>query len=542
MVWRVLNQSLNWRFAKHFLRKTVMQHTLAHVTHEAVEKIGGIGTVLEGLITSPLYKENVKRTILVGPCAANIEADPANRLGEHGHVLYSGVDDIDELNLGPKLHPIEWAFNVKLVYGTRTYDIPGDKRTGEAEVLLIDVFQSNPDRLAQFKLRLAEIFGIDSRRYEAAWDYEEYVRLAEPAFYALNALLADDDLPCTLFAHEFMGMPTALKAVLDGADKFRTIFHAHECATARWIVEHHDGHDTMFYNAMRQARDRGMYIEDVFGDQSVHLRHALISRAHVCDGVIAVGDDTAREMHFLGDHFDHHHIDLVYNGVPAMKVSAAQKERSRKMLADYATAITGDRPDFLITHVMRPVVSKGVWRDAATCHQLDERLKQIGKTAVLFVLTTGGGVRRPQDVVQMEDEYGWPRKHREGYPDLVGPEIEYNDMIEDFNAHHTQVQMVLVNQFGWSRQLVGARAAPVCPRAWTSPTSAAPPTWNSAWPPTSPSASARSNPSAPAPSASSPTSAAAPDSLTTSPTARGRRLSSWPTTPGSTGGARSTNS
>jgi len=122
----------------------------------------------------------------------------------------------------------------------------------------IDVFNTNADRLAVFKLRLWETFGIDSKRYEGMWDFEEYVRLAEPAFYSLQALMSDEDVPCLLFAHEYMGMPAALQAILDGQQQFRTVFHAHECATARRLVEDHDGHDTMFYNVLRQARDDGL--------------------------------------------------------------------------------------------------------------------------------------------------------------------------------------------------------------------------------------------------------------------------------------------
>src|SRR4029453_19363926 len=68
-----------------------------------------------------------------------------------------------------------------------------------------------------------------------------------------------------------------------------------------------------------------------------------------------------------------------------------------------------------------------------------------------------GGTRRPQDVAIMEEEYGWPRHHRADYPDLVGPEIAFNDMVEHFNAGHKHVQAVLVNQFGWSRELIGTR-------------------------------------------------------------------------------------
>ncbi len=40
---------------------------LAHVTHEAGEKIGGIGAVLDGLLGSSAYNHMVGRTILLGP-------------------------------------------------------------------------------------------------------------------------------------------------------------------------------------------------------------------------------------------------------------------------------------------------------------------------------------------------------------------------------------------------------------------------------------------------------------------------------------------
>ncbi len=433
------------------------KHTIAHVTHEAVEKLGGIGTVLEGMMTSPVYRKHVGRSILVGPCSASVQVDPAKRLGEEGTVLYSTVDNVDKLGLGNKLRPIEWSFDVALVYGKRTYDIPGDKRSGEADVLLIDVFKTNPDRLQLFKFRLAETFGFDSSRFEEAWEFEEYVRLAEPAFYALTALLDDNELPCIMFSHEFMGMPACLKAILDGEKEFRTIFHAHECATARKLVEDHPGHDTMFYNVLNEAREQGKYASDVFGDLSGYFKHELIRRSHCCDGVIAVGDFTATEMHFLGPQFDHHHIDMVYNGLPAMKVTLAQRKKSRKMLVDYSEKLVGYKPDILMTHVTRPVISKGMWRDVKLCAEMDRRLGEQGKKAILYMLTSAGGQRRAQDVRNMESEYGWPRHHREGYPDLVGPEVDIHNMIEPFNAEHKNVQIVLVNQFGWDADRIGTR-------------------------------------------------------------------------------------
>lgn len=434
-------------------------YTLAHVTHEAVEQIGGIGTVLEGLMISPVYQQHVRRSILIGPLWTHNEGTPGKRLGEHGTVLYSSIDNVDTMGLADKLRPIEWAFNVAIVYGRRKYDQPSQGRSGEAEVLLIDVFRANPDRLNVFKLRLWETFELDSAKYEKAWDYEEYVRLAEPAYYALRALLAPEDLPCILFAHEFMGMPAALKAIMDGQDNFRTIFHAHEVATARRIVEDHPGHDTMFYNVLQEAQRQGLYLDDVFGSQDHALRHALVKRAHMCDGVIAVGDHTAAELKFLHPRFGEHPVDVVYNGLPAIRLDLKARNAARKALATYGKALLGHEPDVLMTHVTRPVISKAMWRDLRVCHELDRRLAAEGKTGVLFILTSAGGVRRPQDVAMMVQQYGWPRSHRRGYPDLVGPEEGICDDVEAFNALHTAVQIVLVNQFGWSRRRIGPQLA-----------------------------------------------------------------------------------
>jgi hypothetical protein len=431
--------------------------TLAHVTHEAVDHIGGIGTVLEGLMTSPVYQQHIGRTILVGPMASHMVVDPEARLGEHGKVLYSSIDNIDRGHFSPKLKPIEWAFDVRIVYGTRQYAVPGTGRTGEAEVLLIDVFHINADRLNVFKHRLWETFSLNSGRYESSWDYEEYVRLAEPAFYALSALRDKADLPCVMFGHEYMGMPAVLQAILDGQDSFRTVFHAHECATARRLVEDHPGHDTMFYNLLDQARAKHLYVNDVFSNLDKFLRHALVSRAYVCDGVIAVGDRTRDELEFMGPHFNDQPIDLVYNGLPDINLDMKVKLRSRQMLLDYSKALLDWTPDLMMTHVTRPVISKGLWRDLKVCHELDAMLGAKKKKGVLYILTSGGGVRRAHDVVQMEENYGWPRDHREGYPDLVGPESDLWRDIRAFNANHANVQVVLVNQFGWTKARVGAR-------------------------------------------------------------------------------------
>ena len=432
---------------------------MAHVTHEAVEKIGGIGTVLEGMMISPVYKERVRRSILVGPLFGHLAAEPCRCLGEDGKVLYSSIDNIDEVGLAGKFRPIEWAFNVRIVYGVRRYVNEAEDRTGEAEVILIDIFNTNTDRLNLFKGRLYTNFGIDCARYESMWDFEEYCRLAEPAYYALNALLDEEDLPCVLISHEFMGMCTALQAEMEGGDAFRTVFHGHECATARAITESIPGHDIAFYNLMRQAAGSNKFVEDVFGPQDGNMRHVMISRAHCLDGIIAVGDETANELKFLSPEMARADVEIVYNGLPVMPVDPASKAASRKKLDDWAEAVVGFKPDYLMTHVTRPVISKGIWRDLKVSSHLDRMLGEEGKKGLLIILTCGASPRNEHDVRHMAEEYGWPNHHREGYPDLVGPEIGFWNDMSAFNQAHQNIRAVLVNQFGWSRERLGPAAA-----------------------------------------------------------------------------------
>ena len=44
---------------------------------------------------------------------------------------------------------------------------------------------------------------------------------------------------------------------LAGSPNARTVFYAHEVATMRRIVEEHAGHDTMFYNVLDKAMEKG---------------------------------------------------------------------------------------------------------------------------------------------------------------------------------------------------------------------------------------------------------------------------------------------
>src|ERR1700760_621558 len=112
--------------------------TVAHVTHEAIQKIGGIGAVLQGLLTSPVYLQRAQRNILVGPFWPSDDRGE-QRLGPQGEVLYSSLDNLFRSPLAEKFRDIEQQFDVGIVYGRRRYI---NKETGiisTPEVLLIDV-------------------------------------------------------------------------------------------------------------------------------------------------------------------------------------------------------------------------------------------------------------------------------------------------------------------------------------------------------------------------------------------------------------------
>jgi hypothetical protein len=433
--------------------------TVVHVTHEAIQKIGGIGAVLQGLLTSQVYLKNCPRNILVGPFWPGEETGE-QRLGPNAEVLYSSMDSLYRSPLAHKFREIEQTYQVGVVYGRRKFI---DKATGIVsvpEVLLFDVSRFDAGKIGEFKFQLWEKFGIESGKYEHIWDFEQYMRLAQPTIAALHALGAATSAtePCVILSHEYMGMPTALAAVLEGPQaNFRTIFYAHECATMRRIVESHPGHDTMFYNVLRSAMAEGHFVEDVFGDQSGYYKHSLIKAAKHCDGVFAVGDYTLKEMRFLGSDFVHTDARVAYNGVPCWKISVDEKMRSRRKLQNYCKTLLKYEPDYVFTHVTRLVPSKGLWRDLRVLEHMEEMLRQRNETAVLFTLSTEVPVRRGDDIKRMEQHYHWPVVHREGLPDLSHGEAAYYQGVQEFNAQSRNIKVVFINQFGFEQKACGMR-------------------------------------------------------------------------------------
>ncbi len=432
--------------------------TVVHVTHEAIQKIGGIGAVLHGLLTSKIYLERAKRNILVGPFWPS-DTTGERRLGPNAEVLYSSLDNLYRSPLASRFREIEQEFDVGIVYGRRRYTDKDSNTTSTPEVLLIDVSRYDTRKIAEFKFQLWDRFGIDSQKYENIWDFEQYMRLARPALAALHALGAGSEIePCTILSHEYMGMPTALAAIMEGPNSnFRTIFYAHEVATMRRIVEGHPGHDTMFYNVMRAAIAGGHYVEDVFGDQHGYYKHSLVKAARFCDAIFCVGDYTQKEIRFLGPDFVHVDSQLAYNGVPCSKISVEEKMASRQKLRQYCKTLLKFEPDYVFTHVTRLVPSKGLWRDLRVLEHMETMLRDRNETAVLFVLSTEIPGRRGDDIRKMEEAYRWPVVHREGLPDLSHGEAAYYQGVQEFNAQARNVKVVFVNQFGWERALCGNR-------------------------------------------------------------------------------------
>ena len=429
---------------------------VVHVTHEAVEKIGGIGAVIAGLMNAEAYAKNVTRTVILGPLLTTDR--PVNkRLGEGGHVIYSSLDAVDRPPWREKFRPIERTYDCGIIYGTRAVDDPCTGRSVKAEVVLVDVFHTNQHRLNLFKYEMWKKFNVPSERFQHIWEYEEYVRLAEPGYEALKAIGCINGEELVILAHEYMGMPTALKAVMDGSPGTRTVFYAHEVASVRPIVEAARGNDTLFYNVLCAAEKEQRTIEDVFPSVHANYKHPLVKAARYCDHVFAVGDYVESELRFLDPHFRTQAIDLVYNGIPAEPTTIEAKQASLDRMKGYAKALVGYRPTWIFTHVCRPVASKGIWHDLEVLHELEELLKARGESAVYFLLGTLAGQRRSQDIRHMEKVYGWPVNHEKGYPDLCGGEEGLGDLFAQFNREHEAAQAIFVNQWDWNRGFCGDR-------------------------------------------------------------------------------------
>lgn len=429
---------------------------VVHSTHEAGIKLGGIGAVLDGLLAQPAYNENVKRTILVGPLNTADELEMSRLFAPRNNFRpeYTtwGWETHVSTELANAFHEVERDYGVYIVYGKKKFG------AYEHEVLLIDPHTANPASVSETKYFFSEQFGIDSFRYQSDGEYNWYVAAAAPSAAAVGALVNWSPGRAVLLAHEWLGLPMAFAAIHRQPGAYKAVFYAHEVATMRPIVEGDRGHDTRFYNVLQRARQENLYVADVFGDQWWNYRHAMIQAAGGFDAFLAVSDITMNELRFLSPAFASRPIALVYNGVPAQTINLDQRWVSKDHLAEYANALVGFRPTWVFSHVTRMVLSKALWRDIRVMEHLDNMLAERRESAVLFTLSsTVPAGRTSEEVWRWESEYGWPVQHRAGNGDLVGMETEYYEAIQTFNSRARASRILLMNQFGWSRDRCGSR-------------------------------------------------------------------------------------
>lgn len=432
--------------------------TLIHATHEAAGKVGGIGAALDGLLSAPAYLASVQRSMVVGPMDTHDGVEMERLFAPRNNLFVRYFSERGLLACEPalaaRLSAIESAFGVRLCYGTRQF--------GGAihEVLLVDASDARVDRYNTFRYYVWRRFGLDCGKYEGASEFNHFMRTAEPSAAAVNAILDADGAtpePRWVVCHEFMGLPLWYGLELSQPGAYRSAYVAHEVPTARALVEGDGGHDTRFYNVLRRALPMGLTADQVFGDQSGYFKHGMVRTAAQCDVVTAVGDAVIDELRFLDHGFRNRPIHLIYNGVPSQRISLGDTRLASAKLKEFARRLVGVAPTWVFSHVTRMVPSKALWRDIRVMEKLDGHLAWRGESAVLFMLSSV----RPQgrsgsDAWRMSQEYGWPRAHRSGWPDLVDPEDILYRAIERFNATARASRIILVNQFGWDRERVGA--------------------------------------------------------------------------------------
>ncbi|MCX6017123.1 MAG: hypothetical protein NTZ50_01240 [Chloroflexi bacterium] len=435
-----------------------IRRILIHATHEAGVKFGGIGAVLDGLLSAQSYLEQVDRSLCVGAFHADnpVEMErlfsPRNRLAV-SYYSSGGIYDCTPA-LRERLSLIEQEFDVRVLYGRRAFG------SATHEVLLIDPSTIKPERLSNFHYFVWLRFGLDSSRHITNHEFAANMAHAEPAFAALRVVLGESeiagDYAPTILSHEFMGLPLWYAAELIAPGAFDSAFVAHEVASVRPLVEADDGHDTRFYNVLRAAQHSDVYLEDVFGPQLWNFKHDMLKTAAECNHVLAVGDLVVDELRFLGPRFRNKRIDLVYNGTPSKHYSLDAVQASAARLRDYAASLAGFSPTFVFSHATRLVTSKALWRDLHVLEQIDEQLAARGESAVLILLSSSRPEGRTAAQVRENEQHGWPREHRIGWPDLIDLEIPLYAAITAFNARARATRAVLINQFGFTRDRIGA--------------------------------------------------------------------------------------
>jgi hypothetical protein len=437
------------------MSKTGTQKIAVHITHESAKKIGGIGAVLNGVCTTKGYKDYFSATLLYGPFF-QFSPDILPHFGKEGQVLYSSHDAYDAGNYAKVFGDIVKKYGVGIVYGTRKlvseFNI---NEQNTVDVVNVNINKMSEAAVSRFKFKLWQNFAIRSDLYEQDWDYQQYLRIAMPYLEIVERLYGETADFCH-FAHEYMGMPSAL-AVVMAARKHKTIFVAHEVAPARSIVETTPGGDISFYNILKKTAGN-QSLETVYGSQEHNPRSELIKRAVHLDRIFAVSDIVKSEYLFLSPQTPADKVRVVYNGLSTKPLTLAHKQQSRRILETYIDHLFNFTPDVILTHITRLVMSKGIWRDITLLYCLDDILDSHNlKGAFILLSTLIATGRHSEDVARMESDYGWPVLHKVGWPDLMGAELDIYDYLQVFNSRSKAIKAVFINQFGFDRTQCGSR-------------------------------------------------------------------------------------
>ncbi len=431
-----------------------------HITHEAVQKVGGIGSVVAGLLTSAEYENKIEKSLLYGPLF-DIDGSDIAKLGKDGIVLYSGKENYDENGLTKIFKPIEKKYNIKIIYGKRKILHESDRTvSSEVDILLVYINEMFESIVNNYKYDFWNKYNIKSESFKN-WDYEQYFRIGIPYYEIIAKLYSEYNI--IHFSHEYMGIPSILimkmnKDYSTGSTINKTIYYAHEIPAVRTIVEGHPGHDITFYNIMEQCRKENKSLEREFTEIGYNYRNELVKKTNEFDYIFTVSDLIKKEYLFLKPDTDEKKLKTVFNGVTSRDITFEKKLQSKNLLQKYCLNLFNYIPDLVFTHVTRLVRSKGLWRDISFLENLDEKFRKNNIKGFYILLSTliGHG-RESYDVYKMEREYGWPVLHRKGWPDLVGMEENIYESINIFNAKSKNIKAVFINQFGFNKHACGNR-------------------------------------------------------------------------------------
>ncbi len=441
---------------------------VVHVIPYEAFSSGRINHTLKGLHSSGFYRDTVARSILIGPSRA--EGYATQQEGLDFKVLYCARYGLVNHAYAREFAEIEHKFGISITYGVKSFgqstttgsQLKIRKNEYDCEILLIDVSFANPHPVNALKGWLFEEFSLQSDRYESNDDFENCIKLAPSALAALRSMgVANPQQPGIIIGHDYAGLPAALAAVMDPLGSFKTAFFAHEVPAVRNIITNHPGHDSMFHNAHKLARQKNLFLSEIFNLPHDDYRHALVSIGCHCDCTMAANDYIANELRGLNSMFAQARVEPVYKGTEPPLLSFEAKIAVQEKLRDYCRALFGYRPDYIFTHSADLDVSGGYWRDLRILDKLDRELNKKYKRAIFYLYDTNANN-------MFSTDYGIPDKNasnntggnnkdstnrnESNISGRISGKVSDNptrkvmlDCINDFNRYHHNIKAVLIS-------------------------------------------------------------------------------------------------